>query len=87
MVKTEKICSLAYHGQHTQDVLVPAGSSVAVPFTLVPLEAGSLVLEVAVLDKNAPAGDRVQKKLRVVVSGEGGGTWEHCYCEARVLGV
>ncbi|XP_024914124.1 complement C3-like [Cynoglossus semilaevis] len=68
LMKTEDICSIAFKDKHTQDVSVPAGSSVAVPYTIMPLVVGKLPLEVMILAKDY-LGDRVQKNLRVVMEG------------------
>lgn len=77
-MRTERMCSVAFKGRHTQDVTVPAGSSVAVPYTIVPLAVGMLPLEVMVLgrdltgdDRDLTGTDRIEKQLRVVVSGRG----------------
>uniref|UniRef100_A0A672FYF9 Complement component c3b, tandem duplicate 2 n=1 Tax=Salarias fasciatus TaxID=181472 RepID=A0A672FYF9_SALFA len=40
--------SIAFKDRHTQEVTLPAGSSVAVPYTIVPLVVGKLPLEVMV---------------------------------------
>lgn len=68
LMKTEHMCSVAFKDRHTQEVTLPAGSSVAVPFTIVPLVVGKLPLEVMVVGRDMMGGDRVQKFLRVVVS-------------------
>ena len=68
LVKTVGMCSIAFKKSHTQEVTVPAGSSVAVPYTIVPLVVGKLPLEVMVVARGTTAGDRIQKQLRVVVS-------------------
>lgn len=65
---TEHMCSVAFKDQHTQELKLPAGSSVMVPYTIVPLAVGKLPLEVMVLGRDMMVGDRVQKFLRVVVS-------------------
>lgn len=67
-MKTEGICSIAFKDRHTQEVTVPAGSSIAVPYTIVPLVVGKHPLEVMVLGRDMTGGDRIQKLLRVVVS-------------------
>lgn len=67
-MRTEQMCSVAFKERHTQKVLVPAGSSVMVPYTIVPLAVGKLPLEVMVYDRDMMGGDRVQKLLSVVVS-------------------
>lgn len=67
-MKTEGMCSLAFKDRHTQEVTLPAGSSVAVPYTVVPLVVGNLPLEVMVVGRDLTGGDRIRKFLRVVVS-------------------
>lgn len=67
-MRTERMCSVAFKDRHTQDVTVPAGLSIAVPYTIVPLAVGMLPLEVMVLGRDLTGADRVQKELRVVVS-------------------
>jgi len=66
-MKTEGMCSIAFKDKHTQEVSLPAGSSVTVPYTIVPLVVGKLPLEVMVVARGM-GGDRIQKHLRVVVS-------------------
>lgn len=70
-MKTEHMCSIAFKDRHTQEVRVAAGSTVAVPYTLVPLAVGKLPVEVMAVGRG-PTGvageDRIQKPLRVVVS-------------------
>ncbi|KAM9363777.1 venom factor-like [Symphorus nematophorus] len=69
LMKTKNMCSVAFRDRHTQEVTVQAGSSVVVPYTIVPLEVGKLPLEVMVVDRNMMGGDRIQKSLRVVRDG------------------
>uniref|UniRef100_A0A3B3DU03 Complement component c3b, tandem duplicate 1 n=1 Tax=Oryzias melastigma TaxID=30732 RepID=A0A3B3DU03_ORYME len=69
LMKTEKMCSVAFKDKHTQEVTVPAISSVAVHYTIVPLEVGNLPLEVATFAKGSMGSDRTQKSLRVVLEG------------------
>ncbi|TNN34345.1 Complement C3 [Liparis tanakae] len=69
LMKTEGMCSIAFKGKHTQEVSLPAGSSVTVPYTIVPLVVGKLPVEVMVVGKDMTGGDRVQKHLRVVLDG------------------
>ncbi|XP_068177027.1 complement C3-like [Antennarius striatus] len=69
LMKTTDMCSIAYKDKHTQEVTLPAGSSVVVPYTIVPLVVGKLPLEVAVVARDSMGGDRVQKFLRVVLDG------------------
>ncbi|KAK5620662.1 hypothetical protein CRENBAI_020815 [Crenichthys baileyi] len=66
LMKTEGMCSVAFKERHTQEVTLPAGSSVAVPYTIVPLVVGKLPLEVMVVGRDMTGGDRIQKFLRVV---------------------
>lgn len=70
-MRTEHMCSVAFKDRHTQEVTLPAGSSVAVPYTIVPLAVGMLPLEVMVLGRDLMGADRVQKELKVVVSPHG----------------
>lgn len=67
-MKTNHMCSIAFKDRHTQEVTLPAGSSVVVPYTIVPLAVGKLPLEVMVVGRDMTGGDRIQKFLRVVVS-------------------
>ncbi|KAK2817446.1 hypothetical protein Q5P01_025637 [Channa striata] len=69
LMKTEGICSVAFKDRHTQEVTLPAGSSKAVPYTIVPLAVGKLPIEVMVVGRDMMGGDRVQKSLRVVLDG------------------
>uniref|UniRef100_G3N4I6 Anaphylatoxin-like domain-containing protein n=1 Tax=Gasterosteus aculeatus aculeatus TaxID=481459 RepID=G3N4I6_GASAC len=69
LMKTEGICSIAFKDKHTQEVTLPAGSSIAVPYTIVPLEVGKLPLEVAVVARDMRGSDRMRKLLRVVLDG------------------
>uniref|UniRef100_A0A8C2XLN8 Complement component c3b, tandem duplicate 2 n=1 Tax=Cyclopterus lumpus TaxID=8103 RepID=A0A8C2XLN8_CYCLU len=69
LMKTEGMCSIAFKNQHKQEVSVPAGSSVTVPYTIMPLVVGKLPLEVMVVGKDMMGGDRIQKLLRVVLDG------------------
>lgn len=68
LLKTDGICSIAFKDRHTQEVSLPASSSIVVPYTIVPLVVGKLPLEVMVAARDMMGGDRVQKLLRVVVS-------------------
>ncbi|XP_023276467.1 complement C3-like [Seriola lalandi dorsalis] len=67
--RTENMCSVAFRDRHTQEVDVPAGSSIAVPYTIMPLVVGKLPLQVIVLAGDEMGGDQVQKSLRVVQEG------------------
>ncbi|XP_043971703.1 complement C3-like isoform X2 [Gambusia affinis] len=69
LMKTEGMCSVAFKDRHTQEVTVPAGASVAVPYTVVPLVVGNLPLEVMVVGRDLTGGDRIRKVLRVVMEG------------------
>ncbi|MEQ2243779.1 hypothetical protein ILYODFUR_010358, partial [Ilyodon furcidens] len=69
LMKTEGMCSVAFKERHTQEVTLPAGTSVAVPYTIVPLVVGKLPLEVMVVGRDMTGGDRIQKFLRVVLDG------------------
>lgn len=68
LMKTEHMCSIAFKDRHAQEVKVAAGSSVAVPYTIVPLAVGKLPVEVMVVGRGLTGEDRIQKLLRVVVS-------------------
>ncbi|XP_068615919.1 complement C3-like, partial [Brachionichthys hirsutus] len=69
LMKTKDMCSVAYKDRHTQEVTLPVGSSIAVPYTIVPLVVGKLPLEVVVVARDMMGGDRIQKFLRVVLDG------------------
>ncbi|KAM7419790.1 hypothetical protein PAMA_016741 [Pampus argenteus] len=69
LMKTENMCSIAFKDRHTQEVTLPAGASVVVPYTIVPLVVGKLPLEVMVVARDMMGGDRIQKFLRVVLDG------------------
>ncbi|KAJ0051298.1 hypothetical protein NL108_018415 [Boleophthalmus pectinirostris] len=67
--RTEQMCSVAFRDSFVQEVLVESGSSVVLPFTVVPLAVGHLPLEVIVVTKDMMMTDGVQKNLRVVMEG------------------
>ncbi|KAJ0051248.1 hypothetical protein NL108_016549, partial [Boleophthalmus pectinirostris] len=67
--RTEQMCSVAFRDSFIQEVLVESGSSVVLPFTVVPLAVGHLPLEVIVVTKDMMMTDGVQKNLRVVMEG------------------
>ncbi|CAL8288544.1 unnamed protein product [Arctogadus glacialis] len=69
LMVTEGICSVAFSEQHIQEVDLPAGGTVVVPYTLVPLVVGNLPVQVMVLGQDLMGGDRVEKILRVVLEG------------------
>ncbi|KAJ8263848.1 hypothetical protein GJAV_G00142020 [Gymnothorax javanicus] len=69
LYKTTDICSVAFTDDHRQKVKLPAESSRAIPYTIVPLRAGELEMEVRVLARDYLGSDGVRKKLRVVVEG------------------
>ncbi|TKS68660.1 Complement C3 [Collichthys lucidus] len=69
LMKTKDICSIAFKDRHTQEVKLAAGSSVVVPYTIIPLVVGKLPLEVMVVGRDMMGGDRIQKFLRVVMDG------------------
>uniref|UniRef100_UPI0037E9C17B venom factor-like n=1 Tax=Semicossyphus pulcher TaxID=241346 RepID=UPI0037E9C17B len=69
LMKTEGMCSIAFKDRHTQELTLAAGSSVVVPYTIVPLVVGKLPLEVMVVGRDMTGGDRIQKSLRVVMDG------------------
>nr|XP_019959614.1 PREDICTED: complement C3-like [Paralichthys olivaceus] len=69
LMKTQDMCSIAFKDRHTQEVMLPAGTSKAVPYTIVPLVVGKLPLEVLVVGRDMMGGDHIQKFLRVVLDG------------------
>ncbi|XP_029015801.1 complement C3-like [Betta splendens] len=69
LMKTKDMCSVAFKDAHTQQLKVPAGSSVTVPYTIVPLVVGKLPIEVMVAAGDMMGGDRIQKSLHVVMDG------------------
>ncbi|KAM7010094.1 complement C3-like [Tautogolabrus adspersus] len=69
LMKTEGMCSIAFKDRHTQELTLAPGSSVMVPYTIVPLVVGKLPLEVMVVGRDSTGGDRIQKLLRVVMDG------------------
>ncbi|XP_036805105.1 venom factor isoform X1 [Oncorhynchus mykiss] len=69
LLKTEDMCSVAFNGKHTQEVRLKGSSSLVVPYTIIPLKAGEMLLEVLAMAKGFMGSDGVNKKLRVVVEG------------------
>uniref|UniRef100_A0A672YZ56 Complement component c3b, tandem duplicate 2 n=1 Tax=Sphaeramia orbicularis TaxID=375764 RepID=A0A672YZ56_9TELE len=69
LMKTNDMCSIAFKDRHTQEISVPARSSVAVPYTIVPQVVGKLPIEVMVVNRDMTGQDRIQKLLRVVLEG------------------
>ncbi|XP_036386399.1 complement C3-like [Megalops cyprinoides] len=69
LYKTEDICSVAFTEDHRQEVTLPSQSSRAIPYTIVPLKAGELEMEVKALARGYQGSDGVRKRLRVVVEG------------------
>ncbi|XP_056135701.1 complement component c3b, tandem duplicate 2 [Lampris incognitus] len=69
LMQTENMCSVAFNQKHTQEVSLPAGSSSVVAYTIVPLVAGRLPVEVMVTSRDLMGSDRIQKQLRVVMEG------------------
>ncbi|XP_016427581.1 complement C3-like [Sinocyclocheilus rhinocerous] len=67
--KTEDMCSVAFSGQHRQQVSVPAGSSKLISYTIIPLKTGELPLQVTAVAASFMGQDAVRKNLRVVVEG------------------
>ncbi|XP_016110605.1 complement C3-like [Sinocyclocheilus grahami] len=67
--KTEDMCSVAFSGQHRQQVSVPAGSSKLISYTMIPLKTGELPLQVTAVAASFMGQDAVRKNLRVVVEG------------------
>ncbi|XP_029440084.1 complement C3-like isoform X2 [Rhinatrema bivittatum] len=67
----EKLCAAAARGKrHRVKARVPAASSVTVPYVLVPLEAGTVVVEVQAFVANQFVSDGVRKPLLVVPEGQ-----------------
>uniref|UniRef100_A0A8C1JE12 Uncharacterized protein n=1 Tax=Cyprinus carpio TaxID=7962 RepID=A0A8C1JE12_CYPCA len=66
--KTEDMCSVAFSGQHRQQVSVPAGSSKLISYTIIPLKTGELPLQVTAVAASFMGQDAVRKNLCVVVS-------------------
>uniref|UniRef100_A0A4W6EED3 Complement component c3b, tandem duplicate 2 n=1 Tax=Lates calcarifer TaxID=8187 RepID=A0A4W6EED3_LATCA len=69
LMKTEGMCSIAFKDRHTQEVTLAVGSSIVVPYTIVPLVVGKLPLEVMVIARDMMGRDRIQKSLWVVMDG------------------
>ncbi|XP_016386615.1 complement C3-like [Sinocyclocheilus rhinocerous] len=67
--KTEDMCSVAFSGQHRQQVSVLAGSSTLISYTIIPLKTGELPLQVTAVAASFMGQDAVRKNLRVVVEG------------------
>ncbi|KAF4097806.1 hypothetical protein G5714_021814 [Onychostoma macrolepis] len=67
--KTADMCSVAFSGQHRQQVSVPAGSSKLISYTIIPLKTGELPLQVTAVAASSMGQDAVRKNLRVVVEG------------------
>ncbi|KAI2645782.1 hypothetical protein H4Q32_024845 [Labeo rohita] len=67
--KTEDMCSVAFSRTHRQQVLVPAGSSKVITYTIIPLKTGELPLQVTAVPRSFIEADAVRKNLRVVVEG------------------
>ncbi|KAF5897904.1 complement C3-like, partial [Clarias magur] len=68
LAKTQDICSVAFTEDHKQEVLVRARSSVLIPYTVIPLRAGELPLQVTAVS-SFTGQDAIRKNLRVVVEG------------------
>ncbi|KAJ8001694.1 hypothetical protein DPEC_G00172110 [Dallia pectoralis] len=69
LLKTEDICSVAFNEKHTQEVTLKGKSSLVIPYTIIPLKAGEMPLEVLAMAKGFMGSDGVKKNLRVVVEG------------------
>ncbi|KAK3528105.1 hypothetical protein QTP86_023703, partial [Hemibagrus guttatus] len=67
--KTEDMCSVAFTEDHKQEVFVKARSSVLIPYTVIPLRAGELPLQVTAVSRSFTGQDAIRKTLRVVVEG------------------
>ncbi|CAB1344448.1 unnamed protein product [Coregonus sp. 'balchen'] len=69
LLKTEDMCSVAFNEKHTQEVKLKGSSSLVVPYTIIPLKAGEMILEVLAMARGFVGSDGVKKTLRVVVEG------------------
>ncbi|KAM9493802.1 complement C3-like [Clarias gariepinus] len=69
LAKTQDVCSVAFTEDHKQEVLVRARSSVLIPYTVIPLRAGELPLQVTAVSSSFIGQDAIRKNLRVVVEG------------------
>lgn len=67
LAKTVDVCSVAFTEDHKQEVLVRARSSVLIPYTVIPLQAGDLPLQVTAVSRSFIGQDAIRKNLRVVV--------------------
>ncbi|KAM9493803.1 complement C3-like [Clarias gariepinus] len=67
--KTQDMCSIAFSEDHKQEVLVQARSSVLIPYTIIPLRAGELPLQVTAMSSSLIGQDAIRKNLRVVMEG------------------
>ncbi|XP_076841190.1 complement C3-like isoform X2 [Brachyhypopomus gauderio] len=67
--KTEDMCSVAFTGDHKQHVSLRARSSLLIRYTVVPLRAGELPLQVTAMARDLSGQDAIRKTLRVVVEG------------------
>ncbi|KAK3509967.1 hypothetical protein QTP70_023783, partial [Hemibagrus guttatus] len=67
--KTEDMCSEAFTEDHKQEVFVKARSSVLIPYTVIPLRAGELPLQVTAVSRSFIGEDAIRKNLHVVVEG------------------
>ncbi|KAG7315486.1 hypothetical protein KOW79_021574 [Hemibagrus wyckioides] len=69
LAKTEDMCSVAFTEDHKQEVFVKARSSVLIPYTVIPLRAGELPLQVTAVSRSFIGEDAIRKNLHVVVEG------------------
>ncbi|XP_060767191.1 complement C3-like [Neoarius graeffei] len=69
LAKTVDVCSVAFTEDHKQEVLVRARSSILIPYTIIPLQAGDLHLQVTAVSRSFIGQDAIRKNLRVVVEG------------------
>ncbi|XP_036421057.1 complement C3-like isoform X2 [Colossoma macropomum] len=67
--KTSDMCSVAFTGDHKQQVSVQARSSVLLRYTVIPLKAGEFPLQVTATARSFAGQDAIRKTLRVVVEG------------------
>ncbi|TRY97834.1 hypothetical protein DNTS_014966 [Danionella cerebrum] len=67
--KTQDMCSVAFTGQHKQQITVEKFSSKLVSYTIIPLTTGELPLQVIAIAAGFKGEDAVRKNLRVVYEG------------------
>lgn len=65
--KTEDMCSVAFTEDHKQQVLLRARSSVLLRYTVIPLKAEAIPIQVTAIARFSPGQDAIRKNLNVVV--------------------